>query len=225
MSEAGAQDWAAVDAYLAGKLLGDDPALAAALAANEAGGLPAIDVSPVQGKLLHLLARLAGARRILEIGTLGGYSTIWLARALPADGVVVTLEIDPHHAAVARANCDRAGVGDRVDIRVGPALETLAALAAEAVPPFDMAFIDADKQSNADYVARAVELGRPGTLIVVDNVVREGKVLDAASADPAIVGTRRLFEALAAEPRLQATAIQTVGGKHWDGFVLAIVGG
>ncbi len=219
MSEA----WSAVDAYVAGKLLGDDPALDAALRANADGGLPAIDVSPVQGKLLHLLARAAGARRILEIGTLGGYSTICLARAVPEDGIVVTLEIDPHHADVARANLDRAGVGARVDIRVGPAIETLAALQAAREAPFDLVFIDADKQSNADYVRAAIDLARPGALIIVDNVVREGRVLDGASGDAMVQGTRRLFDYLAAEPRLDATAIQTVGVKKWDGLVVALV--
>ncbi len=216
MSEA----WREVDLYLAGKLLGEDEALDAALRANAEGGLPAIDVSPVQGKLLHLLARAAGARRVLEIGTLGGYSTIWLARAVPADGKVVTLEIDPHHAEVARANLDRAGVGDRVEIRVGPALETLAGLQGE---PFDLVFIDADKQNNATYVQAAIGLARPGALIIVDNVVREGRVLDAESADPMIQGTRRLFDYLAEESRLDATAIQTVGVKKWDGLVVALV--
>jgi predicted O-methyltransferase YrrM len=219
MSEA----WREVDAYLAGKLLGDDPALDAALRANAEGGLPAIDVSPVQGKLLHLLARAGGARRILEIGTLGGYSTIWLARALSEDGRVVTLEIDPHHAAVARANLDRAGVGARVEIRVGPALETLAALKAGNEAPFDFVFIDADKQNNAGYVQAAIDLARPGALIIVDNVVREGRVLEAGSDDPMVQGTRRLFDMLASEPRLDATAIQTVGVKKWDGLVVALV--
>ena len=215
--------WRDVDLYLAGKLLGDDPALDAALKANEAGGLPAIDVSPVQGKLLHLLARATAARRILEIGTLGGYSTIWLARAVPTDGKVVTLEIDPHHAAVARTNLDRAGVGEKVEIRVGPAIATLAALQAEQAPPFDLVFIDADKQSNADYVQAAIALARPGTMIIVDNVVREGRVLDAGSDDAMVQGTRRLFDMLADEPRLDATAIQTVGVKKWDGLVVALV--
>ena len=215
--------WRDVDLYLAGKLLGDDPVLDAALRANAEGGLPAIDVSPVQGKLLHLLARTAGARRILEIGTLGGYSTIWLARAVPEDGEVVTLEIDPHHAAVARANLDRAGVGERVEIRVGPALETLAALQAAGEAPFDLVFIDADKQNNANYVKAALDLARRGALIIVDNVVREGRVLETESADPMVQGTRRLFDMLAAEPRLDATAIQTVGVKKWDGLVVALV--
>jgi predicted O-methyltransferase YrrM len=219
MSEA----WQDVDAYLAGKLLGDDPILDAALRANEEGGLPAIDVSPVQGKLLHLLARAAGARRVLEIGTLGGYSTIWLARAVPEDGRVVTLEIDPHHAAVARANLDRAGIGTRVDIRVGAALDTLAALHAANEAPFDLVFIDADKQNNANYVQAAIGLARAGALIIVDNVVREGRVLDADSGDAMVQGTRRLFDMLAGEPRLDATAIQTVGVKKWDGLVVALV--
>jgi predicted O-methyltransferase YrrM len=215
--------WRDVDAYLAGKLLGDDPALDAALRANAESGLPAIDVSPVQGKLLHLLARAAGARRVLEIGTLGGYSTIWLARALPEGGRVVTLELDPHHAAVARANLDRAGIGEKVEIRVGPALETLDALQAEQSAPFDLVFIDADKQNNAAYVEAAIGLARPGALIIVDNVVREGAVLDAGSGDPKVQGTRRLFDLLANEPRLDATAIQTVGVKKWDGLVVALV--
>lgn len=217
------ESWSAVDHYLSGKLLGDDPALDAALEANAEGGLPAIDVSPVQGKLLHLLARAAGARRILEIGTLGGYSTIWLARALPEHGRVVTLEIDPHHAAVARANVERASVGERVEIRVGPALETLAALQAEAGAPFDLVFIDADKQNNANYVQASIGLARSGALIIVDNVVREGRVLEAESGDPMVQGTRRLFDMLADEPRLDATAIQTVGVKKWDGLVVALV--
>lgn len=217
------EQWSAVDAYLADKLLGDDPALAAALAANAANGLPAVDVSPVQGKLLHLLARSAATRRILEIGTLGGYSTIWLARALPPSGRLVTLEIDPHHAEIARANVDRAGVGDRVDIRLGPALDSLAALAEEDGAPFDLVFIDADKQSNADYVEAAIGLSRPGALIIVDNVVRGGRVLEADSDDPMVQGTRRLFDLLANEPRLDATAIQTVGVKQWDGLVVALV--
>jgi predicted O-methyltransferase YrrM len=217
------QAWREVDLYLAGKLLGDDPPLDAALRANEEAGLPAIDVSPVQGKLLHLLARASGARRILEIGTLGGYSTIWLARAVPEDGRVVTLEIDPHHAGVARANLDRAGVGARVDIRVGPALESLTALQAAGEAPFDFVFIDADKQNNANYVQAAIDMARPGALIIVDNVVREGEILDAASDDPKVQGTRRLFDMLADEPRLDATAVQTVGSKKWDGLVVALV--
>ena len=218
-----ADEWAAVDDYIADRLLGDDSHLADALAANAAAGLPAIDVSPAQGKFLHLLAKAVAARRILEVGTLGGYPTIWLARALPADGKVVTLEIDPHHAEVARVNLERAGLRGKVDVRVGPALETLSVLAKEKVPAFDFVFIDADKESNADYVQAAIGLARPGALIVVDNVVREGRVLDAQSEDLAIQGTRRLFDMLAEEPRLDATAIQTVGLKKWDGYVIAVV--
>jgi predicted O-methyltransferase YrrM len=216
-------EWAAVDDYIADRLLGEDHHLADALAANAAAGLPAIDVSSAQGKFLYLLAKAGTARRILEVGTLGGYSTIWLARALPADGKLITLEIDPHHAEVARANLDRAGLGNKVDVRVGPALGTLAALTREKGPSFDFVFIDADKQNNANYVQAAIGLARPGALIVVDNVVREGRVLDAQSEDSAIQGTRRLFDMLAQESRLDATAIQTVGLKKWDGFVIALV--
>ena len=216
--------WTAVDNYIVGHLLGTDPALDAALAANEAGGLPAIDVSAAQGKMLHLLARMAGARRILEVGTLGGYSTIWLARALPEGGRLVTLELDPHHAEVARGNIVAAGLVDKVDIRVGPAVETLDAMIAADEGPFDFIFIDADKPSNVAYFRAAIALGRPGTTIIVDNVVREGGVLDADSDDDRIQGTRALFEAVAAEPRLSATAVQTVGAKKWDGFLLAMLG-
>jgi len=215
--------WTAVDAYIAGKLLGDDPALDAALAANAAGGLPAIDVSAVQGKFLYLLALASGARRILEVGTLGGYSTIWLARALADDGRLVTLELEPRHAAVARGNVDRAGLGDRIDIRVGRAAETLAAMVAAGEGPFDLVFIDADKPSNAVYLDHAIRLSRPGTVIVVDNVIREGQVADPASNDPAVKGTRALFDMLATDDRLTATALQTVGAKKWDGFVMAVV--
>ena len=218
-----AGEWAAVDDYIADRLLGEDRHLADALAANAAAGLPAIDVSPAQGKFLYLLAKAETARRILEVGTLGGYSTIWLVRALPADGKLITLEIDPHHAEVARANLERAGLGSKVDVRVGPALETLAALAKEKEPAFDFVFIDADKQNNANYVQAAIGLARSGALIVIDNVVREGRVLDARSEDSAIQGTRRLFDMLAEESRLDATAIQTVGLKKWDGFVIAVV--
>lgn len=217
----GEQDprWSAVDSYIADRLLGDDPALTAALAANAAEGLPDIDVSPAQGRMLHLFARMTGARRILEIGTLGGYSTIELARALPADGALVTLEIDPHHADVARANIAAAGLGDRVTVITDPALDSLATLTG----PFDFVFIDADKQNNPAYVDHAIRLSRPGTTIVVDNVIREGGVLDAASDDERIQGTRSLFEAVGVNPRLTATAVQTVGVKKWDGFLIAVV--
>ena len=213
--------WQAVDDYIAAKLLGDDDVFATTLANNAAHGLPPIDVSAAQGKMLYLLAQIAGAECILEIGTLGGYSTIWLARALPEDGRLITLELEPHHAVVARVNLERAGVLAKVDIRVGPAVESLAAMTDEA--PFDFVFIDADKQHNAHYVREAIRLGRPGTTIVVDNVVREGGVLDVDSDDERIVGTRALFDMLSAEPRLDATAVQTVGAKKWDGFILARV--
>lgn len=215
------EGWQAVDDYIVGHLLGADDALAATLANNSAKGLPPIDVSAAQGKMLFLLAQIAGAKRILEVGTLGGYSTIWLARALPADGALVTLELEPHHAAVARENLERAGVSNKVDIRIGPAADSLAAMTAG--DPFDFVFIDADKQGNAHYVAEAIRLGRSGTTIIVDNVVREGGVLDADSDDERIVGTRALFDMLATDPRLDATAVQTVGAKKWDGFVLARV--
>lgn len=213
--------WQAVDDYIAGKLLGADDALATTLANNEKQGLPPIDVSATQGKMLFLLAQIAGAKHILEVGTLGGYSTIWLARALPADGRLVTLELDPHHAAVARENLMRVGLSDKVDIRTGPAADSLAVMAADE--PFDFVFIDADKQGNALYITEAIRLGRPGTTILVDNVVRDGGVLDADSADERIIGTRALFDRVSADPRLDATAVQTVGAKGWDGFVLARV--
>ena len=211
--------WAAVDDYIVGHLLGEDAVLAGTLAANAAAGLPDIDVSPAQGRMLQLMARMMGARRILEIGTLGGYSTICLARALPGGGRLVTLEIDPHRAAVARANLARAGVADKVELIVGPAIDSLATLEGS----FDFVFIDADKKSNSAYLREGIRLSRPGTAILVDNVVREGAVLDAGSEDEHLMGTRALFEAIAAEPRLTATAVQTVGTKKWDGFVLALV--
>jgi predicted O-methyltransferase YrrM len=201
------QPWVEVDAYIAEKLLGDAPTV-------EHAGLPRHEVSPPQGALLELLARMVGARSILEIGTLAGYSTQWLARALPPGGRLVTLEADPHAAAVARANL--AGVADVI---AGPALESLPTLDG----PFDLVFIDADKRSNAEYLAWALRLSRPGTLIVADNVIRDGAVLDAASDDPSVVGVRGFFDALAAEPRVRATAIQTVGSKGYDGFALALV--
>lgn len=213
--------WAAVDDYIADRLLGPDEALAATLTANATAGLPDIDVSVAQGRMLHLFARMTGAKAILEVGTLGGYSAIELARALPPEGRLVTLEIDPHHAAVARDNIARAGLAERVEVLAGPAAETLSTLDG----PFDLVFIDADKPSNVTYLREALRLARPGTTIVVDNVVREGGVLDAASTDDRIRGTRALFEAIHAESRLTATAIQTVGSKKWDGFVLAVVNG
>jgi len=219
------EQWSAVDRHIEERLLPADDALAAALDDSERAGLPAIAVSPPQGMLLHLLARLIGARRILEIGTLGGYSAIWLARALPEGGRLITLENEARHAEVARGNLARAGLSDRVEIRIGPALETLPRLAAEGLAPFDLFFIDADKPSNPDYFDWAVKLSRPGSLILVDNVVREGGILDAASADASIQGVRRLYDRLAAETRVQATALQTVGLKGWDGLVLARVVG
>ncbi|EME52271.1 MULTISPECIES: O-methyltransferase [Rhodococcus] len=218
-----ADDWAATDSYLAELLVGDDPALTATLEANAAAGLPPIDVAPVQGKLLHLLARIRGARRILEIGTLGGYSTIWLARAVGDDGRVVTLEYEPRHAEVARANLDRAGVGERVDVRVGAALDLLPSLTDEA--PFDLVFVDADKENNPHYVRWALRLGRPGTVIVVDNVIRGGSVTNADLDDERVRGAREVLELMRAEPRLDATALQTVGAKGWDGFALAVMTG
>ncbi|HET9442926.1 MAG TPA: O-methyltransferase [Acidimicrobiales bacterium] len=215
--------WAAVDDYITERLVGPDPALDAALEASAAAGLPAINVAPNQGKLLAVLARLQPARTILEIGTLGGYSTIWLARALAPGGRLVTLEADPHHARVARENVERAGLSGVVDVREGPALDTLPKLASEGVGPFDLVFIDADKPSNPEYFAWALRLCRSGSLIVVDNVVRHGALLDADSADPAVVGTRRLYDLLAQESRVMATAVQTVGSKGHDGMVLALV--
>lgn len=210
----------AVDDYFTEKLIGPDEALDAVLAANQAAGLRAIDVSPLQGKLLHLFARAIGAKRVLEIGTLGGYSTLWLARAVGDDGRVTTLEIQPHNADVARANLDRAGVGDRVEIRVGPALDLLPAVEG----PFDLIFIDADKANQDKYLAWALKLARPGAVIVGDNVVRDGEVANPATRDANVQGVRRFIDLLASEPRFSATAIQTVGSKGWDGFAFAVVG-
>lgn len=218
------EHWAAVDRYITDVMVGSDAILDAALAASAAAGLPSINVTPPQGKLLALLARARGARTILEIGTLGGYGTIWLARALPAGGRLITLEVNPKHAEVARENLTRAGVGAVVEVRVGRALETLPALAAEGRGPFDMFFIDADKPSNPDYLGWALRLSRPGSLIVVDNVVRNGAVVDAASEDPLVQGVRRMNAMIAAEPRLSATTIQMVGSKGWDGMMVAVVG-
>jgi predicted O-methyltransferase YrrM len=215
--------WTEVDRYITGKFLRSDPGLDAALRASAEAGLPPINVSPPQGMLLMLLARAMGARRILEIGTLGGYSTIWLARALPAGGLLTTLELDPKHAKVAAANIRRAGLSRVVEIRQGPALETLPKLQAERKDPFDLFFIDADKPSNADYFAWAVKLSRPGSLIIVDNVIRDGAVVDARSRDPDVGGVQRLNDMIAAEPRVIATEIQTVGSKGYDGFAMALV--
>jgi predicted O-methyltransferase YrrM len=219
------ETWTAVDRYFTDLLLPADPALDAALKASVDANLPAINVSPAQGKLLHLLARLVQARSILEMGTLGGYSTIWLARALPADGRLITLEVSEKHADIARANLARAGLTDRVELRLGPALETLPRLAAETRAPFDLIFIDADKPNTPAYFDWAVKLSRPGTLIIVDNVTRKGAVIDATSLEPDVQGMRRFTEQLAAEKRVTATALQTVGSKGYDGLVLALVVG
>ncbi|WP_058043613.1 O-methyltransferase [Streptomyces roseifaciens] len=217
------QTWTAVDDYFNGLLVEEDGALLAAVADSEAAGLPPHQVAPNQGKLLNLLATLQGARTVLEIGTLGGYSTIWLARALPADGRLVTLEADEKCAAVAAANISRAGLDHVVDLRVGKALDSLARLAEEGRDPFDLVFIDADKPSNPAYLEWALKLTRPGSVIIGDNVVRAGAVTDPASADPHIQGVRRFTELIAEHPRLTATAIQTVGAKGHDGFALALV--
>ncbi|MET9350310.1 O-methyltransferase [Streptomyces termitum] len=215
--------WDEVDSYLTDLLVPADEALTAALADSTAAGLPEIAVAPNQGKLLNLLAQVQGARRILEIGTLGGYSTIWLARALPADGRLISLEYEPRHAEVARANLARAGLADRVEVRTGPALDSLPRLAEEGAGPFDLVFVDADKANNPHYVAWALKLSRPGTLLVVDNVVRGGRVTAEDPADPAITGIRAMFDLVAREPRLDATAIQTVGSKGHDGLLVARV--
>ncbi|MFD3536453.1 O-methyltransferase [Streptomyces sp. NPDC058664] len=217
--------WNAVDAYFTETIAPADEALTAALAASSAAGLPEIAVAPNQGKLLHLLAQTQGARNILEIGTLGGYSTIWLARALPADGRLITLEYDPAHADVARANIARAGLEKIVEVRTGAALDTLPLLEAEGAGPFDLVFIDADKVNNPRYVEWALKLSRPGTVIIVDNVVRGGRITTPDPDDPAITGTRELFDLVAREPRLDATAVQTVGTKGYDGLLLARVVG
>jgi predicted O-methyltransferase YrrM len=215
--------WTAVDKYITDLLVPSDSALEAALQASSAAGLPHIQVSPVQGKLLHLLARACGARQILEIGTLGGYSTIWLARALPAGGRMVTLEADPKHAEVSRANFVQAGLGGVIELRLGPALETLPKLASEGRGPFDLIFIDANKSQMPEYFDWALKLARAGTVIIADNVVRDGGVLDAGSGDADIQGVRRFNERLAAEKRVTATEIQTVGSKGYDGFALVVV--
>ncbi|HVU24107.1 MAG TPA: O-methyltransferase [Opitutus sp.] len=218
-----AATWTAVDSYLNGLLVPRDDALDAALAASAEAGLPAIAVSPLQGRMLQLFARMMAARAILEIGTLGGYSTICLARALPADGKVVTLELEPRHAEVARRNFARAGLAEKIEVRVGRALGSLTMLAAEKAGPFDLIFIDADKAGIPEYFDWSLKLARPGTAIVVDNVVRKGEVADAASTDVAVRGVRRFNEMLAKERRVTATTIQTVGSKGYDGFTLAIV--
>jgi|SRR5579885_634268 predicted O-methyltransferase YrrM len=215
--------WSRVDSYITDLFARPDDALTAALLASEAAGLPTINVSPPQGKLLQVLAIAVGARAILEIGTLGGYSTIWLARALPPNGRLVTLEADPKHAEIARANIARAGLSDRVELRLGRALDTLPRLAAERRGPFDFIFIDADKPSYAEYFSWALKLSRAGTLIIGDNVIRKGSVINPAADDPRVPGVRRFNELVAAEPRVAATAVQTVGAKGYDGFTIAVV--
>jgi predicted O-methyltransferase YrrM len=215
--------WTAVDQYINGLFVPNDPALQAALEASTAAGLPSIQVSPPQGKLLHLLARLQGARNILEIGTLGGYSSIWMARALPPGGRLLTLEANAKHADVARANFARAGLANVIELRPGPALDTLPQIAAEGRGPFDLIFIDANKDAMSEYFDWALKLSRPGSVIISDNVIRDGGIIDPASKDPDIQGVRRFNERLAAEPRVSATEIQTVGSKGYDGFALALV--
>jgi caffeoyl-CoA O-methyltransferase len=219
------EQWTAVDRYITDLFVPSDPALDAALRATADAGMPLINVAPNQGKLLHILALASGARTILEIGTLGGYSTIWLARALPADGRLISLEADPKHAAVARANIARAGLEEIVEVRLGRALDTLQQLAAEGRGPFDLVFIDADKPNTAAYFAWALKLTRRGSLIITDNIVRGGAVIDANSADASVQGVRRFNAALAAEPRVTVSVIQTVGSKGYDGLAFAIVTG
>jgi predicted O-methyltransferase YrrM len=216
--------WDEVDAYLTEMFVPRDDAFAAALADSDAAGLPAIQVSPPQGRLLELLVRALQARAILEIGTLGGYSTLWLARGLAPGGRIVTLEVDPKHAEVAKRNFERAGRSGAIELRLGPALETLPRLVEERAGPFDLVFVDADKPSLPDYFAWSLRLARPGTMIVVDNVVREGDVVDPKSPDAAVQGVRRMNERIAAEPRVSATTLQTVGGKGYDGLAFVLVG-
>jgi len=217
------QTWTAVDGYLEGLLTPADDGLVNALTSAADAGLPAIQVPALQGKLLQLLVQISGARRVLEVGTLAGYSTIWLARGLPAGGQIVTLEVDTEHARVARANFANAGVDDRIRLVVGAALDSLPKLGDEGGDPFDLVFIDADKVNNAAYVEWAIRLGRPGTVVVVDNVVRRGAITDAATTDEAVIGTRAALELLSTDPRLDATALQTVGDKGYDGFALAVI--
>ncbi|MBB6735313.1 O-methyltransferase [Cohnella zeiphila] len=218
-----ANTWKKVDDYIAERLLPYDPDLEKVLSANREAGLPEIDVTPTQGKLLHIWARMQGAKRILEIGTLGGYSTIWLARALPADGSIVTLELDPLHARVARSNFALAGVERQVELRTGEALAQLAQMDKEGTEPFDLIFIDADKPNNPFYLQWALRFSRPGTVIVGDNVVRDGEIIRADSEDPRVIGVRSFFDLLSREPQVTATAIQTVGSKGYDGFAIGIV--
>lgn len=213
--------WRRVDAYLSETLVGHDPHLEAAVAAQSAAGLPAIEVAPVSGKLLHLLVRICGARRVLEIGTLGAYSTIWMARGIPDDGTVVTIEAEPANAAIARENVDRAGVGGKVDIRIGRGADVLPTLQGE--PPFDLVFIDADKESNTIYLDWAARLGHPGTVVVLDNIGRGGEVANPATTASNVIGTQRGLEMLGRDPRFDATALQTLDLKGWDGVAIAVL--
>jgi predicted O-methyltransferase YrrM len=215
--------WHEVDEYIEARLVPADPVLEATLQTSAEAGLPAISLTPALGKLLHLLARIQGARRILEVGTLGGYSTIWLARALPHDGELVTLELNPRYAEVATANAERAGLAGLIKIEVGPALESLRALVAADAAPFDLVFIDADKQSTPEYFELSLELTRPGSVILTDNVVRDGALADPETQEPGALGMRRFHELLAANSRVSATTVQTVGSKGYDGFTLALV--
>jgi predicted O-methyltransferase YrrM len=219
------ETWDAVDDYFEGALIGPDPVLAEALERSDKAGLPQIAVTASQGKLLHLMVKMAGARRILEVGTLGGYSAIWLARALPEGGSLLSLEVEPKHAEVARTNLEAAGLADKTQVRVGRGVDSLAALAEEGAEPFDFVFIDADMPSNAQYVAGALLLSHPGTVIVIDNVVREGKVIETDGSNAAVEGVRKVVDLIAREPRLTGTSIQTVGAKGYDGFIVALVTG
>ena len=221
MAEPTIENWQRADAYLADTLVGHDPALEAVLASEDREGLPRIEVAPVSGKLLNLLVRISGARRVLEIGTLGGYSTIWMARGVGADGHLVSIEAEPRNAAIARGNIDAAGVGPRVDILIGRAADVLPTL--EGTTPFDLVFIDADKESNTTYLDWAARLGRPGTVIVLDNVGRQGEIANSGSTDPMVLGTRDALAMLGSDPRFDATALQTVGLKGWDGVAIALV--
>lgn len=215
--------WAEVDRYLGDLLAPHDAGLAHSLEANHAEGLPSIDVPPLLGKFLDLMIRVSGARRVLEIGTLGGYSTIWMARALPEGGRVVTLELEPRHAEIARGNFEAAGVSDRIEIRIGTALDSLRAMEQEGSAPFDLIFIDADKERMPEYLEWSLKLAHPGTILIADNVVRDGKVLDDATDDPHVRGVQRFLELVAANPRLSATAMPTVGARGFDGFAMAVV--
>jgi predicted O-methyltransferase YrrM len=217
------QRWTDVNRYLHTTLFAPDAVLEATLEANAAAGLPAIDVTATQGRFLQLQVRILGARRVLEIGTLGAYSTIWMARALPADGTLITLEFDPHHAAVARANLARAGLSKTVELRLGPAADSLERMVLDGEAPFDLIFIDADKPNNAVYLAWAMKLAHPGTLLICDNVVRDGEVANPESTDRNVIGTRTMFAEMGADPRLISTALQTVGAKGYDGFAIALV--